>query len=353
MMPCPTSSTFSYSRWSRWWRAACCSSGAAALALLGGCGNLPQPFAGHPGVMGARLAQPPPARLAVPVPTNALLTDSAAADYEQAVAAALQVETVPAVADIARKGDWQLTMTAEVQADKVVPTFTVQDPQGRAKGSISAPPVDAAQWAEGNSAMLQQTATHNAPMIASLLTQIEATRRQSAPNSLVNRAPRVQVPDVTGAPGDGNRQLARNLRLQLPQLGETVQEVPDGADYVVQGEVKTAPGSGGSERIEIQWVVRDAQGREAGRLVQLNEVTPGSLDSHWGDVAMAVAQEAAGGVQRVIENQIGVRATATAAAAAAQPATPPPAAVKPAPVKPVTANPLSVPPGLTDPAAYK
>jgi len=289
------------------------------LVLLAGCGSLPQPFAGHPGAMARRLAQPPPARLAVPPPTNALLTDEASLAYQKAVVAALQNEEVPAVADVARVGDWRLTATAELRGDTVVPVFTVEDPDGQAKGSTDGAPMAAAQWAQASPATLDQVAAGGAPAIAALLTRIEATRRFSDPSSLVNRPVRVFVPDVIGAPGDGNRQLARNLRQQMPREGEVVQDTPNGADFTVQGDVKTAAGAAGTERIEIRWIVSDAQGREAGQIVQLNEVPPGSLDRYWGDAAVSVAQQAAGGVRDVIQNQLGTRA---------KPA--PPAALEPA-----------------------
>ncbi len=294
------------------------------LAFLSGCGGLPRPFAGNPGIVGARLAQPPPARLAVPLPTNALLTDAADAAYRKAVVEALQAQEVPAVADIARKGDWRLTITAELRGDKVVPVFTVQDPNGKSKGSTEAAPVDAAQWSDAGPPTLQQVAAAGAPAVATLLTRIEAELRLSDPNSLVNRPARIFVPDVTGAPGDGNRQLARNLRQQMPNMGEQVRDTAADSDFTVQGEVKTAAGSSGSERIEIQWIVSDAQGREAGRVVQLNEVSPGSLDRYWGDTALAVAQEAAAGIRDVIQNQFGARADGA-------PPKPGPAADKPPP----------------------
>ncbi len=287
----------------------------AVLTLLSACGGLPQPFAGHPGATALRLAQPPPARLAVPVPSSALLTDAASVAYDRALVAALQDQEVPAVADIVREGDWRLVASAELHADKVVPTFTVQDPAGAAQGSTEAPAQDAAQWSEGGTATLQAAAAAAAPAIASLLTRIEATRRQSDPNSLLNRPARVLVKDVVGAPGDGNRQLARNLRLQLPQVGEDVRDSSAGADFAVQGDVATAPGADGTERIEIRWTVTDIQGRELGQVTQLNEVPAGSLDRYWGDTALAVAQEAAGGIRDVILNQLGAKTAAKPAAA--------------------------------------
>jgi hypothetical protein len=280
----------------------------ALLALLSACGTLPRPFAGNPGATGLRLSQPPPARLAVPLPTNALLTDEGDAVYQKAIVEGLQAEEVPAVADVARTGDWRLGITAEVRGDKVVPLFSVQSPDGKPRGTTEGAAIDAAQWAEASPPTLQLAANSGAPAIAALLTRIEAELRLSDPNSLVNRPARIFVPDVTGAPGDGNHQLARNLRQQMPQMGEQVRDTANGSDFTVQGQVKTAPGSAGTERIEIQWIVSDAQGREAGRVVQLNEVSPGSLDRYWGDTALAVAQEAAGGIRDVIQNQLGARA---------------------------------------------
>ena len=42
-------------------------------------------------------------------------------------------------------------------------------------------------------------------------------------------------------------------------------------------------------------------------MAQLNEVPAGSLDHYWGDVAVAVVQEAAAGIRDVILNQSGLR----------------------------------------------
>ena len=48
------------------------------LLLLAACGALPQPFFGNPGATGSRLAEPPPSRLAIPTPSQSLLSDEAA-----------------------------------------------------------------------------------------------------------------------------------------------------------------------------------------------------------------------------------------------------------------------------------
>ena len=67
------------------------------------------------------------------------------------------------------------------------------------------------------------------------------------------------------------------------------------------------PTAGGKDRVEIQWVINDGRGREVGRVGQLNEVPHGMLDQYWGDVALVVAQEAAGGVRDVIASQRAAR----------------------------------------------
>jgi len=220
---------------------------------------------------------------------------------------------VPAVATDPQKGDWRLTVTAETHGTQVVPMFTVADPDGNPKGTTQGTPVDAALWASGDRRALDAAASAGGDAVATLLTRIEAQRRQNDPNSLVNRPARVLVPEVSGAPGDGNHALARQMRAHLPEVGEVVTDKPETADFAVKGEVKLAT-TGEGQRVEIQWIVLDAAGRELGRVVQLNDIARGSLDGLWGDVALVVAQQAAAGVRDVILNNTGRRATAPAAA---------------------------------------
>ncbi len=269
-------------------------------AGLAGCGDLPQPFLGNPGANALRLAQPPPSRLAIPLPTDSLLTDESAHAWSSALATALLAQELPASATEGSRGDWKLLLTAAVQGAAVVPTYTVVDPKGSPQGASEGPPVPAQDWAAGRPATLQAAADAEAPKVVALLTGIEARRQRSDPHSLLNRPPVLYLKGVTGAPGDGDTALARQMTTRLPGLGDLVQDTAKGADFSVEGQVKTAPGAGKTVRVEIQWVVNDAQGHERGRVVQLNEVPPGSLDLYWGEVASAVASEAAGGVHEVV-----------------------------------------------------
>jgi hypothetical protein len=296
----------------------------AVLLTLAGCGDLPRPFQDNPGATALRLAQPPPARLAVPVPGDALLPDAASAAYADAVAKALQSREVPAVAGPVHPGDWRLVLSADLRGQSVVPHFAVDDPAGKRKGTADGPAVSAAAWQAGGAATLTQSAAAASPAITALLASIEARRRQSDPTSLLNRPPRVLIKTVTGAPGTGNAELTSEMRRKLPPFGELLEEKPANADYTVAGVVRQTPVAGGQVRVEIQWIITDAKGHDLGHVVQLNQVPRGTLDGLWGDVAVVVAQEAAGAVHEVIVKNNGIASPAATPGAmpAAAPAKP-------------------------------
>ena len=271
------------------------------LLLLVSCGDLPEPFIGNPGATGRLLAQPPTPRLAVPPPTDALLPDAASRQYADSLAGGLQAQEVPAVADRVRSNDWQLVATAEQRGGNVVPMFRVLNPKGEDKGHTEGSPVPTQVWAAATRDTLDQTALEVAPKISSLLTGIQ----HADPNSLYNRIAKVRVAPVTGAPGDGNVSLTKQMRTHLAALGPVLQDDANGADFVVQGNVRMVPIPGNQQRVEIQWTVKKPDGDERGKVVQLNEIPAGSLDHYWADVAVVVATEAAGGVNDVITRQSG------------------------------------------------
>ena len=275
--------------------------------LLAGCGNLPQPFFGNPGPSATRLAQPPATRLEVPPPARSLLSDRAAKAWASATADALAAQEVPAVAG-SRPGtrEWTLVLAADLRGGQVIPSYTVRNPAGQPQGSAEGAPVPSAEWASAQPATLQAAAQQAAPGIASLLTRIEAARLQSDPSSLLNRPARIYFTGVTGAPGDGDTSLATQIHRKLETAGLVVQDTAKEADYKLEGKVATAPGANGTVRVEIQWVVSNATD-ELGRIVQINEVPPQTVDPYWGDVAAVVAAEAATGVRDVVANAIGKR----------------------------------------------
>lgn len=269
------------------------------------CGDLPEPFLGNPGATARRLAQPVTPLLAVPPGADTMLPDASNLDLATRISAALQATEVPAMVRQPQRTDWRVLTRAERDGDAVKPVFSVQDPQGKEEGSAEGEAVPLEAWFTASPALLQQVAAEAAPRIGAVLTSIRVAQNKADPNSLYNRAAKVLVPDVTGAPGDGNQSLTQQMRARLAVLGPVVLTAPGNADFVVLGQVKIVPIPKRQERVEIQWIVKTGTGDERGRVVQLNEIPAGTLDHYWGDVAVVVATEASNGVNDVIQRQSG------------------------------------------------
>lgn len=273
--------------------------------LLAGCGSFPRPFEGNPGANARRLAEPPPPRLNIPVPDAVYLTQANAVKLAGAIAEGLLAAEVPAAIGTGEKG-WRLTTTAEIRGGTIVPMYLVIDPAGEQQGITEGLAVPAAEWTAAAPPTLRRVSDEAVPRISALLGRIEAARRRSDPNSLVNRAPRLAFAAVTGAPGDGNVALTQSMKVELVKAGQELFDGPT-PDFRLTCAVTVVPIGAGKERVEIIWTVTDAAGKEAGKVVQLNEIQAGLLKNYWGDVALVVAQEAAGGVRDVIANRIGAR----------------------------------------------
>ncbi len=177
---------------------------------------------------------------------------------------------------------------------------------GVAKGTAQGAPVPVATWSQNDPAMLKAVAEQSAPGIDALLTQIQAARLHDDPNSLQNRPARVYLSGVKGAPGDGDKSLVQQMRIKLAGYGIVVQDTAKDSDYQLRCEIRTAPAPAGQLKVELQWVVDDSRG-ERGRVVQLNEVPEAAVSRYWGDVAVVVAEQAAGGIKDVLFNAAGPR----------------------------------------------
>ncbi|GAA4475944.1 hypothetical protein [Gluconacetobacter asukensis] len=284
--------------------------GAASLLLLSGCLDVPHPFR-DPGQVGRSLARnAPPARLAIPLPAAALLGDDAAREWSRDMAAALLEQTVPALAQPVRPGDWWLRLGAETRGGQVIPTYSIMTPAGVVRGSGEGVGVPAAAWAAGDAEALRQSARQLALAIAGALTGIQADQMAQDPHSLKHRAARIYFAGVKGAPGDGNVALAQAFVASLRDAEDAVQESPREADFTVACAVSVSeviPGGSGhpQQHLQLVWRVVDAQGKESGAATQLHDIDAHSLDGHWGEVALAAAQEAAGGVRQVISRYSG------------------------------------------------
>jgi hypothetical protein len=171
-----------------------------AMFALAGCGDLPRPFMGNPGATARRLAIPPPPRLLVPQPTDAMLTEASGKQFAQALAVALLNNEVPAVADSPRTDDWRLVVHAAIRGGNVVPVYSVLDPKGADQGKTEGPPVPAADWSAATPAMLKKTADASAPGIGALLTHIEASLMQADRTACITAPPMCRSPPSPARP---------------------------------------------------------------------------------------------------------------------------------------------------------
>ena len=236
------------------------------------------------------------------------MADAQARAWAQALTDSLLQKEVPAVAQPARLGDWHLVVDASLQGDQVVPRYRIVSPIGKVRASATGTPVPADAWASADPALLKANAQLAASQVSTMLTGIQAAVAQADPNSLLNRPTRIWFTGVTGAPGNGNLELARQMAALLPDVHDTLQTMSKNADYTVSGHVtisKPDRATNGVQHIEIVWTVQNAKGHEAGKATQLHDVPAHSLDGYWGDVAVDAAQEAAGGIHEVIANNEG------------------------------------------------
>ena len=287
-----------------WWRV---SPSILLLLALSSCGDLPRPFAGNPGRRALELAVPPPPRLVIPTPQSSLLPAHDADIWAHAVTDALVAEEIPAFATTTLPGDWVLRLSATTEGAQVIPRYTLLDFKGGTRGEVVGHPIPEAAWAQAAPEAFRETAADAAPQVVALLRSVDATLKQSDPNSLYNRPARIFFSGVTGAPGDGNATLAHGMRAKLPDTGDLLVPAAGSADFLLRGTVKLTDEPGGQQQVEIHWVVSDPAGRVAGDVAQGHDVPRGTLDHHWGDIAAVVTDEAAGGVHEVITNFSGRR----------------------------------------------
>ena len=108
------------------------------------------------------------------------------------------------------------------------------------------------------------------------------------------------VPSVTGAPGDGSVSLTTAIQRELSRSGVSLSEQATQTAYRVEGKVKLGQGKDGKQPIQIDWFVKDPQGKQLGTVSQKNEIPEGSLNGSWGKVADAAAAAAAQGILKLL-----------------------------------------------------
>jgi hypothetical protein len=108
------------------------------------------------------------------------------------------------------------------------------------------------------------------------------------------------VPAVTGAPGDGTSSLTAAIKRELANKGIAVAERASPSAYRVEGAVTMGEPREGKQAIQIEWVVKDPQGKRLGTVSQKNDIPEGSLDGAWGRTAEQAAGAAVQGIFKLL-----------------------------------------------------
>lgn len=112
-------------------------------------------------------------------------------------------------------------------------------------------------------------------------------------------APVLAIQGVSGAPGDGNRTLARAIREALRLRDFQVTDDPRQAAFRLIGQVDMTPPNAGRQHVKITWRVTTMNGGNVGRATQENTIPAGSLDGGWGQVADMIGNAAVDGIQEL------------------------------------------------------
>jgi len=157
------------------------------------------------------------------------------------------------------------------------------------------------QWLPKKEVLTTEVATTGSVSATSTTGQPQPEQTTTASAAQSSSEVLVVVPEVTGAPGDGNTALPAAMRQQLRSRGMNLVNSSDQNTYTVRGTVELGAAEGGEQPITIRWLVLDPNGDPLkSAVVQRNKIKEGSLDGSWGRVADIAAGEAAKAVAKIL-----------------------------------------------------
>lgn len=106
----------------------------------------------------------------------------------------------------------------------------------------------------------------------------------------------VWVRAISGAPGDGDVVLPQALRRALTSAGVNVIETEDPKAVQIEGRVQVSDLNASAQLLKLSWRVLAPGGEEIGVIDQENQVAPGQIDTHWGEIAYLAADGAKDGI---------------------------------------------------------
>jgi hypothetical protein len=126
--------------------------------------------------------------------------------------------------------------------------------------------------------------------------------RRPAQNKKKKTISAVAMTNVSGSPGNGNRDLLLAMRKVMKSAGWPVLSRPRSDALTVTGLVKLYPPAGNQQKVALAWTVKTPDGKVLGTIRQANNVPPGSLNRGWGESATFVSQAAAEGIFKLVKS---------------------------------------------------
>lgn len=274
------------------------------LPLLGTLASCAMPHRPLADMTSAPRLPPTPPVLLISSPAHALLDKQAGITYAHDLADALAAYGIPTTTTPPKDQNWQLKITARHVDGQIAPFYQIIGPDHKTYGQISGTQMSELDWKTSDSAKLAQIATRDSSALSGVLTKLNDHIQQTNPDSLANRTPLLFIQGVVGAAGDGDSSLTSNLAHAFLDSKLKLTTSLKEADFSVRGDVKALPVAAGENVTQINWIVRDSNGRLVGQVTQLRELKPSEMTPHWGALSLNLTQEAANGISTVIFNDI-------------------------------------------------
>jgi len=277
------------------------SSLALVLALATACGPLPRPFRPAP--------EKPPSPLVTEVaalgvrvepidgtslPMSRLLSEAVVEGFKR--------YGIRATTDAGKNSRYRLKGKAELNRDNqslpfvVMINWTLIDYDGNVVGAASEGVSGSRKdWDFGSPRIIAEVGENAPKLIAAMI-----GKEKESDQAVKPRLAGLWVGLVTRAPGDGNRSLARAIKIALQDSGIALAQDRDHAEFVLGCRVQVDPAKDGLQRVEIVWTVTTPDNREIGRATQKNLVEAGTFSGAWGEVAAVVAAAALEGIEGVL-----------------------------------------------------
>jgi hypothetical protein len=269
----------------------------AVLALLlAACQPLPHPF--EPETKGINPLLQLKEGLGVTVMPVAGVPTALGYRLSTAIAAAFRDAEIPAAVEVGNRGSFVVMGSAKtIAASRLEETLEIEWDVAAPSGQLLGNYVQQERLPLGQSA--GPTPAHLAEIAQRGVAQLVGLVRDDMPVARMTEG--IAIGAIDGAPGDGGDSLRNAFEFVLRQSGIPVARPEHGEAVTLVGAVEVTPPADGKQKVAIRWVLLMPDGSEIGDVKQENAVPAGSLDHHWGNTALLVAEAAYDGIISLYE----------------------------------------------------